>query len=236
MSISYRLLKASAFPDIKVDYSVPSQLSYLADKEVPATHIQRQHIPLQEGLESFYITHQLIVHQFGRAQNVEFVEYAAEFHLWAYYRQADGLLLIQGNKDSVADLCYTLNSRASEDFSLQNYEVDFQKLEPHLEVISGSWFRYKAVSLHAMGIFGNHVDTTAEYQTAKTLGTQTAINFYHTFLGADIPLQITRNAIVVIQANIESLPLEVEIVLDVKKTLLDKALNTVEKRRKKMPQ
>lgn len=232
MSKSYRLFKANSFPEIDSEYILPAQIKLLADKEVPDTVIRRQNLPLSEGFESFYIVHHVLKQQIGLAKGVPFTEYLAEFHLWSFYRRSDGLLIVQGNKDAVADLFYALNRRGHENFAIQSYTLDFDKLEAHIQRIKGSWFSFKSATLHAKGLLGAHVDIEPEYEEAKKLGTLTSIKLVHTFHGADISLWITRRAAVVIMQEVASIPLEIDIILDVKQQLLDKGLEVVERRGK----
>ena len=230
MSKSYRLFKANSFPEIDNEYILPAQIKLLADKESPATVIRRQNLPLSEEFESFYIVHHVLKQQIGITQGVSFNEYLAEFHLWSFYRRSDAILIVQGNKEAVADLFHALNTRGLENFAIQSYEIDFNKLEAHIQRIKGSWFSFKSATLHAKGLLGDHVDIEPEYEEAKKLGTLTSIKLVHTFRGADISLWITRRAAVVIMQEVASIPYEIEIILNVKQHLLDKGLVLVEKK------
>jgi hypothetical protein len=230
MPKSYRALQAERFP-LQESYRIPTQHSYL-DIEIPDTTITRQNLPIPQEFSSYYVHHEMIVEQFGRAQGINFSRFVAPFEFDMYFRGNDKLLLIQTPKKVCAslvnDLIYTGN------FDIEHFLVDFDILQPYITQVRGAWFKFKEPDLRASGHFGNHVDKSTAYQEALQVGELSSLYMLHDFEGTQLEIQITSDCAIVLYPRVDQISTELSIVSSVLSMLNTvKALSIVSSKKTK---
>jgi hypothetical protein len=215
---SYHIYEVTALA-ITEPVSIPHQLELLADSDLEVADSRIYPIsgePLPPGVASYRIQHEMVVNQIGRAKGIQFSHYITPTEFDAYYKPDSCLIALHGRAEVTEDFVKTWQRSGQAVIgSITPYEVNFGKLEPHLEVIRGAWFRFHDPRLSSSGHFGYHVDQSPEYQSAKAVGTLTVLNFLHAYEGLSIPVMVTRKCTIVIQKAIETLELELAIVFDV---------------------
>jgi len=211
MPKSYRALQAKRFP-LHQSYTIPTQYSYL-DIEIPDTTIVRQYLPIPQEFSSYYVHHEMIFEQFGRAKGVDFSQFAAPFEFYMHFRGNDKLLLIQTQKKVCAslvnDLIYT------GDFDIEHFVVNFDILQPYITQVRGAWFKFKEPDLRASGHFGNHVDQSTAYREALQTGELSSLYVLHDFEGAPLQIQITSDCAIVLYTPFDQISTELSVVINV---------------------
>jgi hypothetical protein len=75
------------------EYAIPVQQTF-NDVELPNTTIKKQSLPIPNIFTPFFVHHEMIIEQVGRAKGCEFIHFAAPFEFYAYLKE-DRLFLVQ---------------------------------------------------------------------------------------------------------------------------------------------
>lgn len=223
MPKSYRIFRICEFPDIdKQDFSSPQpRLIPDSDTDEPRTQMVRQNTPLPSGFQHYYARHEFLEERAGRVHGRLFSKFVTWSDVELYLNRSERLLLASGRKDAIYDLIDSLQPHG---FLIDQLDLDFAPLAPYLTNLHGAWFRHVDPSLRTSAYFGVGVDSTPWFNEAKKYGELSSIHIVHEYDGAEIRLQLTHQAAVVIQSRINDTNLELEIVLHVKRRLLDYGL------------
>jgi len=211
MPKSYRAFTATRFPQ-RDSYVIPAQQSFL-DIEIPDTSIANVDLPVPKEFISYFVHHEMIVEQVGRAKSVTFTHFAAPFEFYMHLRIADNLLLVQTIKRVCSSLIQDLVQTG--DFEIQHYVVNFDLLRPYVTNVKGAWFKFKEPALRASAHFGNHVDKSQAFQESLQTGEISSLYVLHDFNSEQLQVQITSDCGVVIYPRIDELNTEISIVLSV---------------------
>ena len=208
---AYRAYNATRFPSGNT-YKVASQSNFL-DIELPETTISRIDLLLTESFQAYYIHHEMIVEQIGRAKDIQFTHFAAPFEFNSYIQRASKLLLFQTAKRVCIDLVHRLNS--SNDFDINQYSVDFEVLRPYIKNVRGAWIKFQQANLRTSAHFGNHVDNSLAFQESMQTGQLTSLYILYDYESEQIPIQITSDCAVVLYPNIDEVQIEIDITVSV---------------------
>jgi hypothetical protein len=84
------------------------------------------------------------------------------------------------------------------------------------------WFRFPAGMIRASALMGDHLEATTDFERAKAQGDISTLSFYvQDSSGDQHPTMVTNDGTVVLQDLYKSISDEVELVLQVKRQLLD---------------
>jgi hypothetical protein len=211
MPKSYRALQAKRFP-LQTSYRIPAQDNYLGI-EIRDTTITRQDLPIPQEFSSYYVHHEMLVEQLGRAKGVDFSCYVAPFEFYMYFRGNDKLLLIQTQKKVCASLVSDFIHTG--DFDIEHLVVNFDTLQPHITYVKGAWFKFKEPDLRASAHFGNHVNQNPAYQEALQTGELSSLFVLHDFEGVQLQIQITSDCAIVLYPRIDQISTELSVVSNV---------------------
>lgn len=231
----FRFFALNSFP-AEIDrrpYVVPRQLS-LGHSDAADTELRWQERLEAAGrkLDRLTIQHDVLVDSPGRVP-VEipggggwiierFDQYIATHHLEAYLTEHRDALLIEGTGYVVHDAYRTLRDHAQH-ITISDRKVNFTALAPYLTGIRGAWFSRKAGPLSALGLFGQAVADSPEFEEAKLTSDIRSLMVQHEFDSGLRTIMITRDAGVIVYQNLAREEL-LALVFDVYDTLLVHAL------------
>ena len=143
------------------------------------------------------------------------------------------LLLLSGKKSDILDFCR--QSEAVDKIALRTMQIDMLSLQEKLPSVRGAWFRLKQGFIRAKGYMGDQIQDTAEFCEAKSEGEISTLSFY--FLdsrdGCMHPIMITEDGAVVLQRTYKRVEEELDLLLQIKKELLDSIFSLVKPTRSK---
>jgi hypothetical protein len=106
--------------------------------------------------------------------------------------------------------------------SFTTIEIDMKALLAKLKDVRLAWFRYDDTIIHASALAGQHIETTKSFKESSAVGDISTLSFYvEDSGGVAHPILVTGDGAVVLQANYQERSTEIELVLYVKKMLLD---------------
>jgi len=225
MAKSYHLYEIETFPDFGANgnLKVPSQLALLEGMEVPDTSITMVAPDYHAGFSRCRVHHEMLVHIMGRARGITFNEFIQPFDFEAYIHTRQGFIAFQGKGEVVNDAVDVLNKKLN-GFQLRSRELDLKKLLPYITYIKGAWFKMSNPNLAAQALFGDHVDRDPSFERALKLGESMSTIMMNYEYNDNIYLAtVLREYGVVFYSNIFT-ETELELVLDIKRSLLDTAI------------
>jgi len=228
----YHVFEVRRFPSRK-KFGTTDQLQLLNDvdqnMETCTTVIQLAAKNIVPGVARYDAEHEFLVRlQFlGRARGVRFQEFVSPYQFPVYLEERSGStpnsVLVRTKAKVAHDFVRRLN-KGVPDFAATDRMVDFDKLRPLLGTVSGAWFRdIQAAYLSAAGVFGPHVDKSEEFQHAEQIGKLRALTVAYPHGENTYSLMLTETGSIVVFNAIEAEAHELELVFNVKRSVLDKS-------------
>lgn len=183
MATSFQIFAVRDFPKGR-KFQTEEQLTLDLEAENVETAVTK--VTRHEGVESTFseyrVQHDYLfqLQHFGRARGIKFKEFLTPYSFPIFLAPVlpvAGLrpLLVRTKRDVALDFTKRLN-RYNSRFEVQTTAIDFVALRPRLERIEGAWFRsIRAPHLASAGVFGPHVDRSAEFQHAEQVGQLTTL-------------------------------------------------------------
>jgi hypothetical protein len=101
-------------------------------------------------------------------------------------------------------------------------DINMKALLAKLRDVRLAWFRYDDSIIHASALSGQHIETTKPFKEANSAGDISTLSFYVEDDGnVAHPVLVTSDGAIVLQANYQERSTEIELVLYVKRILLD---------------
>jgi hypothetical protein len=230
---TYRFYDLDAFPDDirEKPVVVPVQIPLdKGDAEDTTVH-WKEHLDDPVSLDRLEIRHDVLVNTNGRARfqldghwRVEnFNEYVRTHDIEAYATADRSLMLISGAGEVVKSAYGALSKSTSSRLRLTAREVDFKKLTPNLGRLRGAWFTRSSGSLHAVGMFGQDVGGSPEWEEQNVTSELQSVMVHHVFRNEFHTVLLTADCGVVVYSNLERSKL-LALVRDVYETLLRPSL------------
>jgi hypothetical protein len=221
---SYKICLVRRFNDSQFadePFKLRPQFSLPEVPEAPQTKIfkSRDQIKL-EDFKCYTIEHEHEVSMWGRINQVSFAKFIRKGFINAYQSPTRELILLSGKKDDVLDFCKTTATLSEIKIAL--LRIDMKALLAKLAEVKLVWFRFPGGMIRASALMGDHLEMTADFERAKAQGEISTLSFYvQDNESVQHPIMVTTDGTVVLQDLYQSIALEVELVLQVKKLLLD---------------
>ncbi len=189
----------------------------LPDKTI--TRLTRYNNSVYDNFEQYLIEHEHNVNVKGRYQNQIFNNFYRMGEINGYYSESTQLFLFQGRKNDVLDFCkFTDKSKV---LDINTIEIQMSDLLDKLGSINNGWFRYKDSSISTSALFGSHLENTQEFIDAKNLGELSALSFYYNENNTSHAIMVTSDGAIVLQYSYPNVQIEIDLILRVKRDLLD---------------
>jgi hypothetical protein len=202
-------------------FPLKPQFSLSEVPEAPQTRIYQARDTINVGdFRSYHIEHEHEVNMWGRVNQVSFARFIRRGMINAYESQSHGLILLSGKKDDVLDFCKT--TAGLPEIKIALLRIDMKALLAKLAEVKLVWFRFPAGMIRASALMGDHLEATTDFERAKAQGDISTLSFYVQDSSDDQhPTMVTNDGTVVLQDLYKSISDEVELVLQVKRLLLD---------------
>lgn len=236
MPNTFRFYDLDAFPaDIREKaVVVPVQLP-LGSEDAEDTIVSwKEHLTDPVALDRLEIRHDVLVNTGGRARfeldghwTVQsFNEYVHTHNIEAYVTADRSLMMIGGSGEVVKSAYGALSKSTNSQLRLMAREVDFKLLTPNLGRLRGAWFTRSSGSLHALGMFGQDVGGSPEWEEQNETSELQSVMVNHLFENKFHTILLTADCGVVVYSNLERSKL-LALVRDVYETLLRPALKSL---------
>jgi hypothetical protein len=233
---TFRFYDLEAFPDdIRGNpVVVPVQLP-LGSEDAEDTIVSwKEHLTDPVALDRLEIRHDVLIKTGGRARfeldgqwRVEsFSEYVHTHYLESYVTADRSLMMIGGSGEVVKSAYGALSKSANSRLRLMGREVDFKLLAPNLGRLRGAWFTRSSGSLHALGLFGQDVGGSPEWEEQNITSELQSVMVNHLFENEFHTVLLTADCGVVVYSNLERSKL-LALVRDVYDSLLAPALKPI---------
>lgn len=213
MPNTFRYFFLSEFPATIRDkpYVVPNQLRIASEDaqdtvltwngsiEGPATSVGRVEIEHDLLVE----THGRAIFRFddGHAQLQPFSEYVTTSKLSGFLADDHKVLTIEGKGEVVNHVFRTLRDHADQ-ICIAQGNIDFEKLSRFVGHFKGAWFSKVAGPISALGLFGQDVNGSAEWENAQLNSSIKSVMFQHMYDDQLRTLMITQDAGIVVYQDL----------------------------------
>jgi len=221
---SYKICLLRHFDDSQFTlepFQLRPQFALAEVPEAPQTKIfkSRDEITV-EDFKCYSIEHEHEVSMWGRINQVRFAKFIRKGMINAYQSPARSLILLSGKKDDILDFCKT--TALLQEIKIALLRIDMKALLAKLAEVKLVWFRFPAGMIRASALMGDHLEATADFERSKAEGDISTLSFYvQDVENMQHPILVTSDGTVVLQDLYQSIASEVELVLQVKKLLLD---------------
>ncbi len=224
MPKSFKICPAQHFDDSKFKkqpFSLRPQYALPEVAEPPQTIIYKARDVIElDDFKSYLIEHEHEVSMYGRVNKVSFAKFIRKGFIQAYYSSSRNLLLLTGKKDDILDFCKV--TATLPEIKIATISIDMKALLAKLAEVKLVWFRFPAGMIHASALMGSHLELTADFERAKAEGEISTLSFYVQDKDEKVhPIMVTDDGAIVLQDLYHTVADEVELVLHVKRILLD---------------
>lgn len=194
MPRSYHIYDIITF-DIEDILETTSQRALITDNgfDAPATSI-RKTTQVVNNYEIYEGIHEVKVNKPGRTYGASaFDSFVGKNTFKAYYKPGDSWVILEGAGKVVKSALKALSRQYPTNIELKRGTVDFAYIKQHCDNIWGGWISPKNnTRLKSIGLFGEHVDLTQDYDSYTSLGTLNSMCVELTFEGETYSFMIGR--------------------------------------------
>ncbi len=127
--------------------------------------------------------------------------------------------MLSGKKRDVLAFCK--DAQDKKHIVLNTIQIDTSKLIAKLPSVRGVWFKTDRGLITSTAFFGKHIEDADEFKKYENSSNITSLSFYFDHLGSYSPIMITDDGAVVLQGAFQKIEHELELVVAIKKALID---------------
>lgn len=232
MATSYAVYDVSAFPSIGHEgiINAPEQRMVLPIRaEPPKTELAYKISIDHLDIDVFRALHEYIVETQGRisnidaggeVRNIEFEQYIAIRHFAVYHARGPRVLMLKTDKDTAASAVKQLSKRG--DLKVNRRHIDLHSVKQYIHRFTGAWFQVvDSADVTSQALFGPRVDQDPKFVRAASEGQMNFMRFDYLFQDEVMKVGLSSVSHVVVYNDNLYEQLELELVLDLKKRLID---------------
>jgi len=151
------------------------------------------------GYEHIRLTHEDEKQKPGRAHGTRFERAIYSTEMNAYYDRDSSILIINGPRAAARACATRLHKTRSDIFEVTPLPVDLMSVIEEVQNTKGAWLTDlpMAGNVSSVGLFGDHVDLSADFTKYQALATLTAITVELPYSREQRTFMITRHGTVV---------------------------------------
>jgi hypothetical protein len=158
-------------------------------------------------------------------KKIEFQEYFHPVRFLSYYVPSEELIIFQAPKEECREVAKQINGQSNhfENLRVIERKVDFSNISKYVSEFSGTWFRGISPEVRSASLSGSNIQNDPFFQDFSTRGIINNITFPFMYGSAEHRIMVTeRSAVVLVEDYRDDLSLELELVLDAKKNIVEK--------------
>ena len=230
MSSSYSLYEMTSFPGLEIGESVEviQQLKLLDEIDrPPETKFKLQRQITELDADVFRVHHEYIDNRVGRVQGITFKAFIAMVDFPAYYYRSKKLFMVKANKNWARGAMRQLTKDAP-DVSGKYKKISLDSIKHLIDSFKGVYFSVEdSTDVSTLALFGPSVNHDIRFVVASDEGAMNYARFDYQFEQEVFHIGISNDSNVVLYDNNLDEYLELDLVLDIKTKLLDKAQERV---------
>jgi len=180
----------------------------------------------KDDFEKYLIEHEMEENAFGRFNEEVFNKFIRKEYIHSFYSNSHQLFILNGKKKFVLDFC-----KKTKDWNyivIKTIQIDMGSLLEKLPHVKGVWFSFKNGLIRASALMGANIESTNDFKNYNTLGEISTLSFHFEYNNITHPIMLVNDGTVVLQSNYTEISQELDLVLEVKKQLLDGIFQKVE--------
>ncbi len=228
MARSYSIFEITKFPEIPVNGKIiaPFQGVMMVSGEQiqdpPATEVEAISSIPKLDVQVLRITHEMVINQAGRVYDKHFSRFVSESKFPAYYFAQDKVLLLKCKKPVARSAIRMLLKR--EDIDGYYKVLILDSIRPYIDKLKGAWFKMEdSVDVSSQAFFGPSVDHDIRFSKAMDEGEMNHVRFDYPFKDEQVHVGISSDCTISVFNDDLDEQSELEMILEIKKDLLDKA-------------
>ena len=227
MGNSYLLYEMTEFPPPgkNAPLVVPYQQSFLNDDDPPKTSLWFER-SLSDKMYLYKVKHEVRVQRAGRAKGVEFSSFVSPYIFPAYYHQPTQLLMLKASKNIARGAMRTL-TKGGVGVTGEYRKIELQSVRSQVERMRGAWFHVAdSANVTSQGLYGPDIEGDIRFDQALSEGEMSYMLIEYIFREQSFLIGVSRDYAVNIARSTSWLDelFELELVMDVKRRLLDLAV------------
>ena len=231
MARSYKICVLKNFESAKFSaspYFFDDQMHFEEVDRPPTTSIRVGGDSIAvEGFSKYILEHEVEEKVTGRIYAQNFSAYIRKGLIDVFPNTKRALVLLSGKKKDVLDFCR--KDKKISEFKFNTIKIDMKKLLTLLSNVKGVWFSFNAGQITSSALMGHNVQGTPDFKHFKQLGDISTLSFHFEFDRTLHPIMVTEDGTVVTQAKYQERTEEINLVLAIKKELLNPVLEEIKK-------
>lgn len=219
---SYHLLTIRNFDESVSEYCSKQQYSLIEDAE-PISSLKKSVENYYKDFNKYQLFHEAKKNGVGRAygRGDSFDKYIDQKVFNVFLWKSKKILIFESNKSSVNSCIKRFKRDYGENnFNLIREPVDFSKVLRRAINITGGWFGEIDGNVNSVGIFGDHVDLSGDYDKYAAVGKLSSLTI-EVDLGGDIYMfMITKDRSVVLFNNNDDIEKDLDLIVQIYNELL----------------
>ena len=218
---SYHLLDIENFDTSISEFSSKQQYSIVTDAE-PVSILTKKIENYYKDFTKYELFHETKRNNTGRAygRNDSFDKYVWQKSFNVYLWHDKNILIFEANKSAVNGCIRRFRKEyRDKQFKLTRRPVDFNKVISRATNITGGWFGDLSGNVSSIGLFGDHVDLSGEYDRYSAIGTLSALTIEVDLSGAIYKFMITKDRSIVLYNN-DEIEKDLDLIAQIYKELL----------------
>lgn len=219
---SYHLLTIIAFDTSLNEYCSKQQFSMIEDAE-PISRLTKCADNYYKDFSKYQLFHESKKNDTGRAYGRfdSFEKYVDQKCFNVYLWKEKNILIFEANKSSVNGCIKRLKrDYGANNFNLKREPVDFKRVISRAVNITGGWFGDLSGNVTSIGLFGDHVNLSGEYDRYSAIGTLSALTIEVDLNGSIYSFMITKDRSIVLYNNYDEIEKDLDLVAQIYNELL----------------
>lgn len=173
----------------------------------------------KDDFVKYLIEHEMEECAYGRYNEEVFNKYIRREHIHSFQSDSLQLLILNGKKKFVLDFCK--KTKYWNYLLIKTIQIDMGSLLAKLPHVKGVWFNFPNGLIRASALMGANIEGTTDFQKYNTEGEISTLSFHFDYYNIMHPIMLVNDGTVVLQSNYSEVSQELDLVLEVKKQLID---------------
>lgn len=174
---------------------------------------------VKDDFVKYLIEHEMEEYAFGRYNEEIFNKYIRREFIHSFQSDAHQLFILNGKKKFVLDFCK--KTKGWNYILIKTIQINMGSLLEKLPHVKGVWFSFKNGLIRASALMGANIEGTTDFKKYNTEGEISTLSFHFDYNGLTHPIMLVSDGTIVLQANYAEVSHELDLVLEIKRQLID---------------
>jgi len=174
---------------------------------------------VKDDFIKYLIEHEMEECALGRFNEEIFNKYIRREYIHSFQSDSLQLFILNGKKRFVIDFCK--KTKEWNYILLKTIQINMGSLLEKLPHVKGVWFSFKNGLIRASALMGANIEATNDFKKYNTEGEISTLSFHFDYDGFTHPIMLVNDGTVVLQSNYQEVSQELDLVLEIKRQLID---------------